>query len=74
MRRKLIVGLLIINCSLASLLVVTPAQTQLIPLFFVDCCQPMTLRAESEYCCEKCCWYIPDCDDDDDCNPPEQMN
>lgn len=71
MRRKLILGLLAINGVFAGVLVATPARTQVIPLGWFDCCQPMTLRSSSEYCCRSCCWFIPDCDDDEDCNPPE---
>jgi hypothetical protein len=71
MKKKLIIGLSAINGVLAALLLATPAETQIIPLGWFNCCQPLTLRSQSEYCCRGCCWFIPDCDDDKDCVPTE---
>jgi hypothetical protein len=70
MRKMLVVGLIAINGVLAGLVVATPARTQIIPLGWFDCCQSISIRSSSEYCCRGCCWFVRDCRVDEDCDPP----
>lgn len=63
MRKKLIVGLVILNGLLGFALSHRPAVTQVIPTGLFDCCQ----SASEPYCCRGCCWFHWDCDEHSDC-------
>jgi hypothetical protein len=64
MRRRLIIGLFALNGLLGIALLARPAETQIIPRGFVDCCKK---AGSVGYCCANCCWFIQDCADDKDC-------
>ncbi len=65
MRRKLMVGLTVLNGFVALVLFATPADTQIIPNGIWDCCEYN--GAGEGYCCEDCCWLVPNCLGDPDC-------
>ena len=67
MRRKMIVGLLILNGLLAVLLIATPALSQIIPLGLFNCCKSEATEAGGDYCCRHCCWFTNNCFFDEDC-------
>jgi hypothetical protein len=72
MRRKLVVGLIVLNGMLAGALVTTPAKTQIIPLGLFNCCKTGEVESLGAYCCFHCCWFTFNCFDHDDCeaDPP----
>jgi len=68
MRRKLIIGLVILNgILLGAVLSARPAESGLWTPVLRNCC--MTEGAE-RYCCEMCCWIQPNCTSDKDCESP----
>ena len=67
MRRKPIFALLVLNGLIATLLFSPVANTQIIPRAIFDCCK--VDLAFQDYCCSSCCWLIPNCDDNEDCQP-----
>jgi hypothetical protein len=64
MRRKLIVGLLLLNGLLGAALFSGPAQTQVRPTGFFHCCK---LEGSDPYCCANCCWFAQNCMSSSDC-------
>ncbi len=64
MRRKLIIGLVLLNGLIAPALFVKPAETQIIPLGIFHCCKG---GPGERYCCASCCWFTFDCLDDEGC-------
>ena len=67
MRKRLVIALVVVNAILATAVFAWPAVSQVIPLaIFRNCCKE---AAEGPYCCEACCWFVHDCDYDDDCKP-----
>jgi hypothetical protein len=69
MRRKLIVGLAVLNGMLAVALFAVPASTQIIPLGIFNCCE--NAGTPEGYCCQNCCWFIPNCTNDGQCQGPD---
>ena len=65
MRRKLFIGLVLLNGLIAGAFFVQPAETQIIPLGNFDCCKE---DGGDGYCCFHCCWFIPSCDGPEDCS------
>jgi len=65
MRRKLIIGLALLNGLFAAALFALPAETQIVPRGLFDCCKQET--PWNDYCCLRCCWFFPNCDGDEDC-------
>ncbi len=65
MRRKLMVGLAVLNGFVALALFAAPAGTQIIPNGIWDCCE--FDGGGVGYCCEDCCWLVPNCDENSDC-------
>jgi hypothetical protein len=65
MRRKLLIGLGLLNALLALVLLAGLARSQIFPNGIFNCCK--TAGAETNYCCINCCWFIPNCNGDDDC-------
>ena len=63
-RKRHIVGFVILNAILAVAVMTGPAASQILPGFlFRDCCK-------GDYCCESCCFFVNDCTDDEDCQEP----
>ena len=60
MRKKLIIGMAILNGMLAVALFAVPANSQIIPFAIFDCCK-------NEICCDNCCWFTFDCHSTEDC-------
>lgn len=61
MRKRIIIGLIMLNLILGTAIVIGPVAAQILPssgLF--DCCQ-------DRECCNNCCWFVTDCDSDGDC-------
>ena len=54
MRRKLIIGLVLLNALLAGAIATTSGVTQIIPRGLWDCCE--IDEAFEPYCCSHCCW------------------
>ena len=72
MRRRLIIGLIVLNGLAAGALVATPAVSQIIPRGLFDCCKeeaPEAIASGDAYCCSSCCWFYRNCRDDKDCEP-----
>jgi len=69
MRRKLVVGLIVLNGVIAGALLTTPAKTQIIPLGLFNCCKTGEVESPGAYCCHACCWFIRNCSVDKDCEP-----
>lgn len=67
MRRKLIVGFMILNGLLAALLISSPAISQVIPRGIFDCCKTEASEEDGAYCCASCCWFTKECRSDEDC-------
>ena len=67
MRRRLLLGLVLLNCVLGIALFVRSADSQILPRGIFDCCQ--TVGSEG-VCCNNCCWFFPTCDGDEDCSDP----
>lgn len=65
MRRRLVVGLILLNSLLGLTLLAVPADSQIIPRGVFDCCE--SGEADDPYCCRGCCWIWSDCDEDGDC-------
>lgn len=59
MRRKLVVGLAVLNGLVSLLFLATPADTQILPKGIFNCCE--TDAGEEPYCCEDCCWFVSGC-------------
>ena len=69
MRRKLILGLVLLNGLFAAALISQPIETQIIPRGLFNCCKD---TGPDGYCCFRCCWFIVNCWDDEDClDPPD---
>jgi len=64
MRRKLVIGLVLLNGLLAGALLATPAETQIIPRGIRKCCK--TDGGLEPYCCY-CCWFVTNCIENEDC-------
>lgn len=65
MRRRLImIGLLFLNGLLSIALYSSPAETQVIPASFFDCCKS---DGSGAYCCAGCCWFTWNCVRSSDC-------
>ncbi len=64
MRRRLIIGLMILNGLMAAVLFASPAISQVIPLGLFNCCKT---EGPEAYCCDSCCWFIWNCRFDEDC-------
>ena len=64
MRKRIVFALVLINVLLAGTILLGPVSAQILnKAFGRDCCQ-------GPVCCENCCWFINDCDgDDEDCDP-----
>ena len=64
-RKRHIVGFVILNAILAVALMTGPAASQILPAWiFEDCCKGTFPNA---YCCDNCCFFVNDCEDDEDC-------
>ena len=65
MRKRIIPGLFVLNGFLAIVVWATPAATQITALAaFRDCCHG---SGSSAYCCNNCCVFVENCEDDEDC-------
>jgi len=73
MRRRIVIGLVLVNALLASALLVKPADTQMMPMGLFDCCEEEAGEGDEAYCCDSCCWWISDCDSDRDCRVQEMQ-
>lgn len=61
MRKRVLIGLVLINVILGAAVVVGPLRAQIFPRAgLLDCCQGST-------CCFNCCWFVNDCDFSGDC-------
>jgi len=70
MRRRLIIGLMVLNGLVAAALVATPADSQIIPRGLFNCCKEEateTMGPGGAYCCSGCCWFYMNCRRDEDC-------
>ena len=65
MRKKLIMGMAILNGLFAVALFALPANSQITTFAIFDCC--FDAGGPNGYCCDNCCWFTFDCDDDEDC-------
>jgi len=65
MRKKIIIGLAVMNGLIALALFAVPAKTQIIPNGIWDCCEYD--QGGEGYCCQNCCWLVPDCNEHSDC-------
>lgn len=64
-RTRHVVGFVILNAILAVAVMTGPAASQILPAsFFLDCCKG---RGPSAYCCDFCCLFANDCENDEDC-------
>lgn len=64
-RRVLMSGLVVVNLMLAFALWAQPAATQSGPEAIFDCCE--TINAPGAFCCFGCCWFVENCDVNEDC-------
>ena len=64
MRKRIIMGLVLLNVLLAVALFATPARSWVASFTLSDCCHGEGSRA---YCCRECCFLTKDCDYDRDC-------
>ncbi len=64
MRKRLIIGLAIVNGLFALALFAVPAHTQFFRSEVFDCCKQGT---DGPFCCNDCCWFISDCVEHEDC-------
>ena len=64
MRKKLIIGMAILNGLFAVALFAVPANSQKLPFAIFDCCQG---SGQSAFCCNNCCWFTFDCNSTEDC-------
>jgi hypothetical protein len=61
MRKRLAMGLIVLNLLLGAAIVMGPLAAQILPRSTLrDCCQ-------EDVCCASCCWFVQDCEGDDDC-------
>ena len=67
MRRKLIIGLVVLNGLFGAVLFTQPAESKIWTPVLRNCC--MTEGSEP-FCCEMCCWIQPNCTSDKDCEGP----
>jgi hypothetical protein len=65
MRRKTIVGMILLGVLFGVAYAVNPGTSQVIPLGWVNCCKSMTGR--DPICCQNCCWFFPTCTTSEDC-------
>ncbi len=65
MRRRLTVGLFLLNALMGFAIYATPADSQVIPRGIFNCCKS---AGPEGYCCASCCWFWPTCDTDGDCS------
>lgn len=68
MRRRLFLTLIAINILLGTALLVRSAGTQVIPLGIFNCCKG---AGPDAYCCISCCWFTPNCVNDQGCREVE---
>ena len=64
MRRRLTVGLFLLNALIGAAIYAVPADSQIIPRGLANCCKS---AGPDAYCCHSCCWFWPNCDTDGDC-------
>ena len=65
MRRKLIIGLVVLNgILLGAILSTQPAESKILAPVLRNCCM---MEGPEPYCCEMCCWIQPNCSSDKDC-------
>jgi hypothetical protein len=64
MRRKLIIGLVVLNGLFGAALFSQPAESKIRALVLRNCCKT---EGSEAFCCEMCCWVQPNCNSDDDC-------
>jgi hypothetical protein len=67
MKRKIVIGLVLLNCLLAAALLAVPGISQIIPLSWLNCCKESAMESTDGYCCIECCWFIHNCREDEDC-------
>ena len=72
MRKKLILGLVLLNGLFAAALFAPAAETQMIPRGVVNCCK--TAGAPIPYCCDSCCWFTWNCRSDKDCGVQTELD
>ncbi len=75
MRRRLIIGLFVLNGLVAAVIFATPADSQIIPRGLFNCCKEEAtevMEAGGSYCCSNCCWFIRNCRIDEDCEARPQ--
>jgi hypothetical protein len=70
MRRKAILILICLNCLLFSAILTKPVWSQIFPRGLWDCCEQQV--DGDPYCCESCCWFLPNCDESSDCLDPDK--
>ena len=70
MRRRLLFVLVLLNVALAVSLLSAPAWTQIIPRGLFDCCK--VDNPGEAFCCRGCCWFVRNCDEDEDCTGSEE--
>jgi len=67
MRRKLIIGLVLLNGLLGAALFTQPAEGMIWTPSLRNCCM---MDGSEPFCCERCCWIQPNCTSDKDCEGP----
>lgn len=70
MRKRVTVGLLLVNALLGLALIAMPAKTQVIPRSILDCCKTV---GGDPICCYGCCWFTRNCQDHSDCRIEESL-
>ena len=64
MRRRLTVGLFLLNALIGVAIYAVPADSQIIPRGIFSCCKS---AGPAAYCCSQCCWFWPNCVTDEEC-------
>jgi hypothetical protein len=65
MRRKIAIGLVLLNGLLAAFLFSPQAETQVMRMGLLNCCK--SDGAPKPYCGDSCCWFTWNCNRDRDC-------
>ena len=66
MKRWVMQCLIMLNALLAVVVFVEPARTAFMSKNMKDCCQE-SVGESRPYCCFECCWFVDDCDSNEDC-------
>lgn len=63
MRKRVVIGLILVNVILAAAIMIGPVGAQILPMGLRDCC-------ENGACCDGCCWLVENCNANGDCELP----